>query len=100
MFVSFCFCLPVDGEDFTPTVSPDILEVVFPAGTTDGTVLCDSLNITNDDNLEGIHQFSVHMTGVTADLMNQVTINPQDATVEISDDEGGLCTKCDCTSSN
>jgi len=88
MLVSFCFCFPVKGEDFT-TVSPDILGVVFPAGTTDGTVLCDSLSITNDGNLEGIHQFSVHMTGVTADLMNQVTINPQDATVEIRDDEGG-----------
>lgn len=95
-----CFVFPVDGEDFTPTVSPEILEVVFPAGTTDGTVLCDSLNITNDDNLEGIHQFSVHITRVTADLMNQVTINPTYATVEISDDEGGLCTKCDSTSSN
>ena len=92
----YCFCsfyfLPVEGEDFT-TVSSDMLEVVFPVGTTDGTVLCDSLSIINDDNLEGTHQFPVHITGVTADLMNQVTINPMYATVEITDDEGGCCTK-------
>ena len=84
------FCLPVEGQDFT-TVSPDMLEVVFPAGTTDGTVLCDSLSIMNDDNLEGTHQFLVHITGVTPDLMNQVITDPVDATVEISDDEGGCC---------
>ena len=84
-------CLPVEGEDF----SADMLEVVFPAGTTDGTVLCDSLSIINDSNLEGTHQFSVHITGVTgtADLMNQVGTNPTYATVEIIDDEGGCCTK-------
>ena len=90
----FLGCLPVEGEDFT-TVSPDMLEVVFPTGTTDGTVLCDSLSIINDDNLEGTHQFSVHITGVTgtADLMNQVRTNPKYATVEIADDEGGCYTK-------
>ena len=80
-------CLPVEGEDF----SADMLEVVFPAGTTDGTVLRDSLSIMNDDNLEGTHQFLVHITGVTPDLMNQVITDPVDATVEISDDEGGCC---------
>ena len=70
-----------------------MLQVVFPAGTTDGTVLCDSLSIINDNNLEGTHQFSVHITGVTAELMNQVTINPRYGTVEITDDEGGCCTE-------
>ena len=78
-----------------------MLQVVFPAGTTDGTVLCDSLSIINDSNLEGTHQFQVHIRGVTAelmnqdtiDLMNQVTINPRYGTVEITDDEGGCCTK-------
>ena len=84
------FCLPVEGQDFT-TVSSDMLEVVFPAGTTNGTVLCDSLSIIDDDNLEGTHQFSVHITGVTADLMNQVTTDPVNAMVEISDNEGGYC---------
>ena len=85
-------CFPVEGEDFT-TVSPDALQVVFPVGTTDGTVLCDSLSIINDNNLEGTHQFSVHITGVTAELMNQVAINPKYATVEITDDEGGCYTE-------
>ena len=74
---------------------------MFPVGTTDGTVLCDSLSIINDNNLEGTHQFSVHITGVTAELMNQVvinlmnqvTINPRYGTVEITDDEGGCCTE-------
>ena len=66
-----------------------MLEVVFPAGTTNGTVLCDSLSIIDDDNLEGTHQFSAHITGVTADLMNQVTTDPVNAMVEISDNEGG-----------
>jgi len=70
-----------------------VLQVVFTAGTTDGTVLCDSLSIINDNNLEGTHQFSVHITGVTIDLMNQVAINPKYATVEITDDEGGCCTE-------
>ena len=92
MFFFVCFFLPVEGEDFT-TVSPDMLEVVFPAGTTDGTVLCDSLSIINDNNLEGTHQFSVQIIGVTADLMNQVTTDPVDATVEVSDNEGGCCSQ-------
>ena len=92
MLVKLCllFCLPVEGQDFT-TVSPEMLEVVFPAGTTNGTVLCDSLSIIDDDNLEGTHQFSVNITGVTADLMNQVTTDPVNAMVEISDNEGGCC---------
>ena len=68
-----------------------MLEVVFPAGTTDETVLCDSLSIIDDDSLEGTHQFSVNITGVTADLMNQVTTDPVNAMVEISDNEGGCC---------
>ena len=88
----FYGCFPVEGEDFT-TVSPDMLQVVFPAGTTDGTVLCDSLSIINDNNLEGTQQFSVHITGVTAELMNQVTIDPVNTTVEINDDEGGCWTQ-------
>ena len=83
--------MPVEGEDFT-TVSPDMLEVVFPAGTTNGTVLCNSLGIIDDDNLEGTHQFSVNITGVTADLIDQVTTDPVNAMVEISDNEGGWCT--------
>ena len=66
---------------------------MFPAGTTDGTVLCDSLSIINDNNLEGTHQFSVHITGFTAELMNQVIINQRYGTVEIIDDEGGCCTE-------
>ena len=66
---------------------------MFPDGTTDGTVLCDSLGIINDNNLEGTHQFQVHITEVTAELMNQVTIDPRYGTVEITDDEGGCCTE-------
>ena len=70
-----------------------MLQVVFPAGTTDGTVLCDSLSIINDNNLEGTHQFQVHIAGVTAELMNQVTTDPVNTMVEINDDEGGCCTQ-------
>ena len=92
-FVWFCFFfLAVEGEDYT-TVSPDMLEVIFPTGTTDRTVLCDSLSIINDDNLEGTHQFSVHIIEVTPDLMNLVTTDPVDTTVEITDDEGGCCSQ-------
>ena len=84
--------MSVEGEDYT-TVSPDMLEVIFPTGTTDRTVLCDSLSIINDDNLEGTHQFSVHIIEVTPDLMNLVTTDPVDTTVEITDDEGGCCSQ-------
>ena len=71
---------------------PDVFEVIFPPGTVDGTTMCDPCSIINDDNLEGDHSFDVRIQGVAPNLMG-ITTDPQDTTVEITDDEGEWCSQ-------
>ena len=71
---------------------PDVFEVIFPPGTVDGTTMCDPCSIINDANLEGDHSFDVHIQGVAPNLIG-ITTDPQDTTVEITDDEGEWCSQ-------
>jgi len=81
----------VEGEDFT-IMPPDMFEVIFPPGTENGTTMCDPCFIINDTNLEGDHSFDVRIHGVEPNLMG-ITTDPQDTTVEITDDEGEWCSE-------
>ena len=71
---------------------PDVFEVIFPPGTVNGTTMCDPCSIINDTNLEGDHSFDVRIQGVAPNLMG-ITTDPQDTTVEITDDEGEWCSQ-------
>ena len=71
---------------------PDVFEVVFPSGTVNGATVCDPCSIINDDNLEGDHSFDVRIQGVAPNLMG-ITTDPQDTTVEITDNEGEWCSQ-------
>ena len=82
------FCISVKGQDFT-IETPDVFEVIFPAGTVNGTTVCDLCSIINDDNLEGDHSFPVHIQAVAPNIIG-ITIGTQ-TIVEITDDEGEWC---------
>ena len=92
-FVNRLFVLffSVEGEDFT-IMPPDVFEVIFSPGTVNGTTVCDPCSIINDTNLEGDHSFDVRIQGVAPNLMG-ITTDPQDTTVEITDDEGEWCSQ-------
>ena len=47
--------IPPAGEDYTnfPGLQPDVLTVVFPAGTRNGAVMNVALTVLNDDDVEG-----------------------------------------------
>jgi len=69
---------------------PDVFEVIFLPGTVNGTTMCVPCSIINDDNLEGDHSFDVRIQGIVPNLTGIAT-DPQDTTVEITDDEGEVC---------
>ena len=79
----------VEGEDFTVT-PPDVFQVIFQTETMTGTTLCDTCFIINDDNLEGDHSFDIRVQGVAPDLTG-ITVDPRNAIVDITDDEGERC---------
>ena len=57
-----CVITPtVTGQDFVPNGAP----LTFASGTTSSGVMCSSVMIIDDDNLEGDHTFTVTITSVS-----------------------------------
>jgi len=75
----------VSGQDFAPGRLSALLR--FASGTTsDGDVMCTSVTIIDDDNLEGDHTFTVTITGVSPGD-GSITPNPT-TTITIHDNHG------------
>ena len=73
----------VSGEDFTFSGT----QLTFPTPTTsDGDVMCTSVTIIDDANLEGDHTFTVTITGVSPGG-GSISPNPT-TTITIHDNHG------------
>ena len=83
--------ITVLGEDYT---GADPLQVTFLSGVAMlNDIACASISILDDDSLEGLHSFTVHITDVEVEsgLPAQLFIgSPPYATVYICDNEGTL----------
>ena len=81
----------VRDDDYT---AADPLQVTFLSGVAMlNDIACASISILDDDSLEGLHSFTVHITGVEVEsgLPAQLFIgSPPYATVYICDNEGTL----------
>ena len=85
------YTITVLGQDYT-AAGP--LQVTFLSGDAMlNDIACASISILDDDSLEGLHSFSVHITGVEVEsgLPAQLFIgSPAYAIVYICDNEGTL----------
>ena len=83
--------ITVLGEDYT---AADPLQVTFSSGVAMlNDIACASISILDDDSLEGLHSFAVHITGVEVELGLPAQLfigSPAYATVYICDNEGTL----------
>ena len=85
------YTITVLGQDYT---AADPLQVTFLSGVAMlNDIACASISIVDDNSLEGLHSFSVHIIGVEVEsgLPAQLFVgSPTYATVYICDNEGTL----------
>ena len=84
---SFPFHLSIDVNDYTgPTAT-----AMFAQGASIPSLQCASISTVQDTQLEGDHDFTATISGVTTQLATAVTtIAPSSSIVQINDDEGKM----------
>jgi len=83
------YSLAVESDDY---VVPVPFEVTFDATSMSGSLACINISIPQDFALEGDHQFTVHLSTLSPDI---VTIgSPLYTTVVIADDESKCIHTC------
>ena len=87
-FLLFTFHLISDGDDFTHQMYTE----VFILGTTFSDIQCIDISTTEDDFLEGDHEFIVSIVSTT--LNNAVTISSPSTHVVTIDDNDGTYVAC------
>lgn len=82
------FLPPVEGEDYSGT-PPGEYEATFPSGSEIGSTACDTINIVDDNALEGLHDFEFIIGGasVAGTTLSGVAVGPI-VTVNVEDNEG------------
>ena len=75
----------VSGSDFT---DPGAVTLTFPAGSMDGDSQCSTIDVLDDDDVEGEHSFTVSLQNPSS---NGVIGTQETATVTITDN--GMCVK-------
>ena len=73
----------VSGSDFT---DPGAVTLTFPAGSVYGDLQYATIDVLDDDNVEGEHSFTVSLQNPSS---NGVIWTPSTATVTITDN--GMC---------
>ena len=73
----------VSGLDFT---DPGAVTLTFPAGSVDGDSQCSTIDVLDDDDVEGEHSFTVSLQNPSS---NGVIGTQETATVTITDN--GMC---------
>ena len=73
----------VSGSDFT---DPGVVSLTFSAGSMDGNSQCSTIDVTDDDDVEGQHSFTVSLQNPSS---NGVIGTQDTATVTITDN--GMC---------
>ena len=82
------FLPPAEGEDYSGT-PPGEYEATFPSGSEIGSTACDTVNIVDDNALEGLHDFGFVISGASVGdtILSGVAVG-EFATVNIEDNEG------------
>ena len=75
----------VSGSDFT---DPGAVTLTFSAGSVDGDSQCSTIDVLDDDDVEGEHSFTVSLQNPSS---NGVIGTQETATVTITDN--GMCVK-------
>lgn len=71
-------------EDFAPLMPT---EVVFPVGGTP-SAMCSSVDIVDDTALEGDHDFTVGIMGISSDPPHATIADPSSTSINITDNDG------------